>query len=270
MLDFTQPVIWKEPLNGTLTQHGGQYVYLVAQQEQFYVLKFLNDRASLQLQQDFIQELQQYIRFQGQDFCAKFQISAVEQCNHIACPQNIDSAVLVLPYYNSLVKQRLEHIDLNEKLRLFQKICLAVNQLHLLGWIHADLKMQHFCLENGTVKLLDFAQNVQIEDLSLPDTHTATPAYMAPELFCGEKKSIQSDIYALGMVFFELLMGRKPFIANTYQQWALQHCQTDIPLLNLQCAMYQDVLDAMLAKHLKNRFKGIDEIIIALNLSKKV
>ncbi|TXJ08467.1 MAG: hypothetical protein E6Q25_05510 [Acinetobacter sp.] len=268
LLDLHQPIIWQTCLSTAFMQHMGQYVYVVEQHGQPCIVKFVSDTASIQLQQSFTHELQQYIRFQRQDFCPHFQIEHAQRFRQIHSPVSIASAMLILPYYTTLSKQMIQAMPLDKKIIIFRKICHAVHDVHELGWLHADLKIQHFVMDQEQIKLLDFAQMSRIGDSS-DLTLNATPAYMAPELFLGEKVSVQSDIYALGVIFFELLMQEKPFMARNYQSWAGQHCQKAVPLLDHSYLIYQNVLDAMLAKHKKNRFSTMNQLIIALNLIKK-
>ncbi|GAA5009465.1 hypothetical protein GCM10023206_16650 [Acinetobacter puyangensis] len=268
MFEISQPFQWEKCLSALPTQQAGQYVYLITQQEQAYVFKFLGQNAGQIIRQSFSHELNAYRPFQTEQFCADFQIYKISDVENINFPIPILNDVLVMPYYQTLNIDLSRKFSIDKKIQIFQDICLSVQHLHDLGYIHGDLKLRHITFSNP-VKLLDLAQTSKIHEVTRQAEISATPAYMAPELFLGENISMQSDIYALGIIFYEILMGEKPFMGKNYQDWATQHCQAEIPLLAIEYSLYQNILDGMLAKLRKNRFSEIKTLINALNLIKK-
>lgn len=107
---------------------------------------------------------------------------------------------------------------LRDRLLKFREICQAVQYAHGQAVIHRDLKPSNiFVASSGTIKLLDFGIAKQLESIENPAdaTQTAarllTPAYAAPEQIRGENVGVQVDVYALGVVLYELLTGRLPF-----------------------------------------------------------
>ena len=107
---------------------------------------------------------------------------------------------------------------INERLQLFRKVCEAVVYAHQHAVIHRDLKPSNILVkDDGTVRLLDFGIAKQLEVLgeSVEQTMTGlrlmTPAYASPEQIRGEHVGIQTDVYSLGVVLYELLSGRLPF-----------------------------------------------------------
>ena len=106
--------------------------------------------------------------------------------------------------------------SLANRLRLFRSVCEAVQHAHRHLIIHRDLKPSNILVrEDGSVKLLDFGIAKPLETLDADTTRTGlrlmTPAYAAPEQFRGEQVGIHTDVYALGVVLYELLAGRVPF-----------------------------------------------------------
>ncbi|WP_227548663.1 serine/threonine protein kinase [Acinetobacter sp. ANC 4173] len=138
----------------------------------------------------------------------------------------------------------------------------VIQGLHETGWIHADLKPEHFVEYQGQVKLIDFEQ-VQSMTQQVKTEMNATPRYMAPELFHGEVKTIQTDIYALGIIFYEWLSGQR-LSAKNYTDWAYLHCQRLQIELPEKFLGFQSLLLKMLAKHKEARFDNIYAIKQAL------
>ena len=111
-------------------------------------------------------------------------------------------------------------LDVGARLRLFMDVCRAVHAAHQNLVIHSDIKPGNILVTTaGGVKLLDFgiAQllNPGIGGLDVPHTGTElrvmTPEYASPEQLHGESLTTASDVYALGVVLYELLTGRRPF-----------------------------------------------------------
>jgi serine/threonine-protein kinase len=106
--------------------------------------------------------------------------------------------------------------SLAARLQLFRSVCEAVQHAHRHLIVHRDLKPSNILVrEDGSVKLLDFGIAKPLETLDADATRTGlrlmTPAYAAPEQFRGEQVGIHTDVYALGVVLYELLAGRVPF-----------------------------------------------------------
>jgi eukaryotic-like serine/threonine-protein kinase len=109
-----------------------------------------------------------------------------------------------------------------ERLKLFREVCQAVVYAHQHAVIHRDLKPSNILVrEDGAVRLLDFGIAKQMEVLggSVEQTMTGlrlmTPAYASPEQIRGEQVGIQTDVYSLGVVLYELLCGQLPFDLST-------------------------------------------------------
>ena len=105
-----------------------------------------------------------------------------------------------------------------QRLQLLRQVCEAVQYAHSNAVIHRDLKPSNILVkEDGTVRLLDFGIAKQLEslDLGAKQTMTAlrlmTPAYASPEQIRGQRAGIQTDVYSLGVILYELLSGELPF-----------------------------------------------------------
>jgi serine/threonine protein kinase/tetratricopeptide (TPR) repeat protein len=104
------------------------------------------------------------------------------------------------------------HLGIDERLELFLHVCDAVAYAHRNLIVHLDLKPSNiFVTSDGTVKLLDFGTSKLIQpDSLLTTTVMATPAYASPEQLRNEPVTTACDVYALGVILFELLSGRRP------------------------------------------------------------
>jgi eukaryotic-like serine/threonine-protein kinase len=107
---------------------------------------------------------------------------------------------------------------IDERLKLFREVCEAVVYAHQHAVIHRDLKPSNILVkEDGTVRLLDFGIAKQLEvlgegvDQTMTGLRLMTPAYASPEQIRGEQVGIQTDVYSLGVVLYELLSGSLPF-----------------------------------------------------------
>ena len=108
--------------------------------------------------------------------------------------------------------------SIDDRLKLFRSVCEAVEYAHSQAVIHRDLKPSNILVKSaGTVRLLDFGIAKQLEDVNVAADATRTnfrfltPAYASPEQIRGDRVGIQSDVYSLGVILYELLCDQLPF-----------------------------------------------------------
>jgi serine/threonine-protein kinase len=125
------------------------------------------------------------------------------------------------------VLQRRGRLTWEEVVTLGQQLCAGLQHAHEQGIVHRDIKPSNLMLlPDGTVKLTDFGIARDLDQTHITSTHATvgTAAYMSPEQCRGERNiTHKSDLYSLGVVFYELLTGRKPFQAETPLEMFQQH-----------------------------------------------
>ncbi len=119
-----------------------------------------------------------------------------------------------------------------EAVDIMKQLVSAISEAHKRGIIHRDIKPQNVIVKaDGTIKVLDFGIALAKGSMQLTQANNVMGSvhYLAPELARGESASVQSDIYALGIVLFEMLTGDVPFKADSAVQVALMHMRNEMP-----------------------------------------
>ncbi|MCQ8260993.1 Stk1 family PASTA domain-containing Ser/Thr kinase [Streptococcus suis] len=178
---------------------------------------------------------------------------------------------LAMEYVNGLDLKRYikENAPLSNDVavRIMGQILLAMRMAHTRGIVHRDLKPQNVILtSNGVAKVTDFGIAVAFAETSLTQTNSMLGSvhYLSPEQARGSKATIQSDIYAMGIILFEMLTGRIPYDGDSAVTIALQHFQKPLPSVreennNVPQALENVVLKAT-AKKLSDRYKSVAEM----------
>ena len=168
------------------------------------------------------------------------------------------------------LKARLQQgLAESEALRYVEHIAAALRIVHHAGILHRDLKPPNVMLrENDDVALIDFGLARNLEG-GLQSTRTGvlrgSPYYMSPEQALGEQLDSRTDLYSLGIIFYEMLTGRKPFSGNSAIEILQEHVNAPLPQLPDRLAHYQGLLARLLAKSRDERFASAEEVIEAIN-----
>ena len=204
-----------------------------------------------------------------------------------ALGQHQQLTVLVMPHYpnGSLAKplngQRHSLLTEAQKHHFIHQAAHLVANLHNAGWLHNDIKPSNMLLDSAlsddihgrntmpNLLMTDFVLAQRITD-RIESNFAGTPAYLAPERWQGLRATVQSDIYAFGIMMVEILIGERPFKITVQSHhpmmdWATQHCQQPIPRLPLKYGYYQRIVDKALAKRVEKRYKTMDEIRLDLD-----
>lgn len=157
-----------------------------------------------------------------------------------------------------------------EALKIVGEIALALQHSHDKGIIHRDIKPDNIMFrENNSAVLTDFGiARAQTENRHLTQQNTVlgTPRYMSPEQLTGERIDGRCDLYALGVVFYEMLMRRVPFDADDYNTLSMKHLNQPVPQLTKPLLPYQPLLEKLMAKKPGERFQSGREVFKATEL----
>jgi hypothetical protein len=148
------------------------------------------------------------------------------------------------------------------------QIASALEAIHAVGVLHRDLKPANVMLRaDGTLCLIDFGLAKANEmDAALTGSREifGTPYYMSPEQGHAELIDARSDLYSLGIVFYEMLTGRKPYTGSTAMEVIYKHKRTELPAVEAQHAPYEPLLKRLLAKEPADRFQSAGELLSAV------
>jgi serine/threonine protein kinase len=148
----------------------------------------------------------------------------------------------------------------------------ALRAAHARGVIHRDVKPDNIMLRHdGIVKLMDFGIAVPLSGPTVDLGGVAvSPRYGAPEIFAGDRGDPSADFYNLGIMLYEMVAGRSPFTADSYEEWAEAHQTVAPPQLRQYCTNVRPDLEALInAALLKNpadRWKAIAPMLDRLSV----
>lgn len=166
-----------------------------------------------------------------------------------------------------------DFFEFDEILRILHDTASGLCFAHAEGIIHRDLKPDNILLTaERRAKVTDFGLARSLEaDMQLTKSGEAvgTPCYMAPEQFRGERVDARTDVYALGIVAYELAAGDRPFLGDTYHAVATAHLLNPIPEIPAGSrsvpAWFQEFVQLCAQKDPNDRFQSMEEVIHELN-----
>jgi serine/threonine protein kinase len=178
-----------------------------------------------------------------------------------------DHAYIAMEYcgQGSLKRRIAEGLPPEVAFRYMREIADALGALHRAGITHRDLKPTNIVFrDDGTLALIDFglAKQAQLRaEITGTGEIFGTPFYMSPEQGHAGEVDQRGDIYSLGVIFYEMLTGEKPFDAATPMAMIIRHRHAPIPRLRGALARYQPAIDRMLAKTPEERFQDAQSLL---------
>ncbi len=159
----------------------------------------------------------------------------------------------------SVHDRMMKGISPEEALRITREIAVALDHAHEKGYVHRDIKPENILFRaDHSAVLTDFgvAKGVGgVSRMTNVGQVVGTPHYMSPEQTRGKHLDARSDLYSLGVVFYEMLTGSVPFQGDEAVAIAIKHISAPIPRLPRHCQAYQKLLNKLLAKDPEQRFQ---------------
>jgi len=167
------------------------------------------------------------------------------------------------------LRDRLRNpMSVDESLYYLRAIAEALRVIHVFGILHRDLKPANVMLrEDNSPVLIDFG----LARRSMEETGTTgigqvlgSPYYISPEQSQGQRVDSRTDLYSLGVMFYEMLTGQKPYGGRSAVAIMAQHSSSPVPLLPPPTAAQQPLLDRLMAKQQNARYTSADELLADL------
>lgn len=182
---------------------------------------------------------------------------------------------IVMEYVNgkTLKDYLREHgaLDPQTAIHVMTQLAEGVLYAHQNKIIHRDLKSQNIMItEDQVVKITDFGIALSSNEADITQTNTIMGSvhYLAPELARGNLATERSDIYALGIILYELLTGDVPFKGEGAVNIALQHLEAEMPSIKLVNDQLPNSLDNIISrctsKQPSERYRSVDELLVSL------
>jgi tRNA A-37 threonylcarbamoyl transferase component Bud32/DNA-binding NarL/FixJ family response regulator len=168
------------------------------------------------------------------------------------------------------LKARLQNpLTADEAIAFLKEIARSLKVVHEAGIIHRDLKPPNVMLrDDGSVVLIDFGL---ARSLLSGDGSTRTgvlrgsPYYMSPEQAQGESLDARTDLYSLGVILYEMLAGKKPYLGASAIDVLQQHVMAPVPELPVHHLGYQPLLERLMSKSREQRIASCDDLLAALD-----
>ena len=248
----------------------------------------------LSYEADVLRSINQLSNHQGRFSSIAPPLLATHLANHHLQLQVLNNSqtltLVVMPNYanGSVARYLKQSLTAEQKQQLIVQAAKLIANLHHIGWLHNDIKPSNILLDafvpnhadiGGIVPnllLADFALAepinngiTQINKKNSTENNAGTPAYLAPERWQGQGATLQSDIYAFGIMLYEILAGERPFKIDNpsgapLREWTTQHCQQPIATLPLEYSRYQRIINKALAKRMEKRYQSMEEIVLDL------
>jgi tRNA A-37 threonylcarbamoyl transferase component Bud32 len=182
-----------------------------------------------------------------------------------------DYLYLALEYFPcGSLRERLKHpVSEADALNYAHQIGEALQIVHAARVIHRDLKPSNLMLTNeNRLVLIDFGSartHFMPTDLTRSGDCTGTPYYVCPEQIDDRDPDARGDLYSLGVVLYEMLCGTLPFMGKTLADILAAHRSAPVPRLPEHLAVYQPIVDRLLAKKPDNRYASAADFLDALD-----
>jgi class 3 adenylate cyclase/CheY-like chemotaxis protein/predicted Ser/Thr protein kinase len=155
-----------------------------------------------------------------------------------------------------------------QAMSLLSQAASGLAEIHHCGIVHRDIKPANLMLREGVLVLTDFGVAKRLDGSAGQTLHgeiLGTPYYLSPEQAQGEPVTTRTDLYSLGVIFYEMLTGRRPYAGGTILEILSQHVSAPVPRLPAPLADYQTLVDGMLAKRVADRFESAEAVLAEID-----
>lgn len=151
----------------------------------------------------------------------------------------------------SLIR-RIGRLSPDKSLDIAQQLCLALAAAHEQGILHRDLKPSNIMIDGrGKVRITDFGLAGIADQIHVGELRAGTPAYMAPEQLAGKEVSARSDLYALGLILYEVFTGHRALPGNTLAEISRAHAESTPTLPSTHVAGLDDAVERVILRCLE-------------------
>jgi serine/threonine-protein kinase len=170
----------------------------------------------------------------------------------------------------SSLLRRIGRLPEGKALQLARQICAGLAAAHDVGFLHRDLKPANIMIDGeGNARILDFGLGGLAEEFAEEEIRAGTPAYMSPEQIDGKDQTVQSDIYSLGLVLYELFTGKRAFEAPSLNELIKLRRSNTTPTTPTSIVkgldpLIEKIIDRCLQKDLEQRPASALQVAAAL------
>jgi DNA-binding response OmpR family regulator len=242
---------------------GSSMVYLAESEKagELLVLKVLGDNESEtgQTFERFLQEYELLLRIRHPNVVRIHEMGIAD-----------DHAYIAMEYFpaGDLRARMRDPISPAQVIEYIEQVARALAEVHVVGVLHRDLKPGNIMLRaDGSIALIDFGlakHVVRSADITAAGEIFGTPYYISPEQGHGDEVDARSDLYSLGVIAFEMMVGKRPYTAGSPMGIIYMHRNAPLPPLPSELKRYEPLVHKLLAKEPDDRYQSATELLAAL------
>ncbi|HTE41178.1 MAG TPA: serine/threonine-protein kinase [Steroidobacteraceae bacterium] len=248
---------------GDLAVGGSSMVYLAESEKagELVVLKVLGDNESEtgQTFERFLQEYELLLRIRHPNVVRIHEMGIAD-----------DHAYIAMEYFpiGDLRARMRDKMSPEQVVVYTEQVARALAEVHEVGVLHRDLKPGNIMLRaDGSIALIDFGlakHVVRSAEITAAGEIFGTPYYISPEQGHGDDVDARSDLYSLGIIVYEMMMGKRPFTAGSPMSIIYMHRNSPVPPLSPELKRYEPLVYKLLAKEPNDRYQSAAELLDAL------
>ena len=257
------PSITGYTVHQLLGQGGMAEVYLATQDslQRKVAIKILSPSADSSFHQRFIAEAHCIASLNHPNIISIYDINQLDDGRYYLVMEFVAGG--------DLSQHKGEVFEATRALKLIKQIAQGLAVVHQQHLIHRDIKPANILFKNNEhIVITDFgiAKNINHnQELTQHGVVVGSPSYSSPEQAQCQPLDARTDIYSLGVILLEMLLGYNPYKADSYTQTVINHVQMAIPTLPKALQMYQPLLNKMLAKQPDQRFAHCQAVVAAID-----